>query len=105
MFEQGSVLRAWALQSEPEGEDSKDVIEAVALPDHRPAYLDYEGPVSQGRGCVEQWDGGTFLEIEMSDERVEAELNGRKLVGRATLVRVTEGIARWRFAFLAKSHG
>lgn len=32
----------------------------VQIADHRPAYLDYQGPVSGGRGHVKQVAKGTF---------------------------------------------
>lgn len=38
-------------------------IAALALPDHRLLYLDYEGPVSGGRGSVQRLDGGEWQEM------------------------------------------
>ena len=103
MLQCGPVLRAWALQGEPTASDPGNVIEAAALPDHRPAYLDYEGPVSDGRGRVEHFDGGSFQIVEMSDERITVNLAGRKLVGRATLVLLPatsdKRSSRWQFSF------
>ena len=105
MLEFGPVLRAWALQGEPMASDAGTVIEAAALPDHRPAYLDYEGPVSGGRGRVEHFDGGSFQIVEMSSERLTVDLAGQKLVGRATLVLLPaisgERSGRWQFRFTA----
>ncbi|MFM7058320.1 MAG: hypothetical protein ACKO2P_15495 [Planctomycetota bacterium] len=43
-------------------------IAAQALPDHRLVYLDYEGPVSGGRGRVEQVDGGDWQELVPRDD-------------------------------------
>jgi len=37
-------------------------IAAQALPDHRLLYLDYEGPVSGGRGSVQRLDRGEWQE-------------------------------------------
>ncbi len=34
------------------------------LPDHRLAYLDYEGPVSKGRGTVRRITGGQYISSE-----------------------------------------
>ncbi len=40
----------------------KGVVSGTArrLPDHRLAYLDYEGPISGNRGSVRKIDGGEF---------------------------------------------
>ncbi|MFM8477175.1 MAG: hypothetical protein ACKOEO_15450 [Planctomycetaceae bacterium] len=38
-------------------------IAAQALPDHRLVYLDYEGPVSGGRGSVQRLHGGEWQEM------------------------------------------
>ena len=105
MLEFGPVLRAWALQDEP---TASETIEAVALPDHRPAYLDYEGPVSGRRGRVERCDSGSFQTVEISDARITVDLAGRKLAGRATLTLLPdvsdEQSSRWRFSFTAARH-
>lgn len=42
-------------------------IAAEALPDHRLVYLDYEGPVSGGRGSVLRLDGGEWQEMATPD--------------------------------------
>ena len=57
LLEASGVLRTWALPQPP---DSGVEMECEALPDHRMAYLDYEGPVSGGRGTVDRWDWGTY---------------------------------------------
>ena len=57
LLEAGAVLRAWRLLAEP---GPAAAVPAEPNADHRPAYLDYEGPVSGGRGTVSRWDAGTF---------------------------------------------
>ncbi|HEV2971076.1 MAG TPA: DNA polymerase ligase N-terminal domain-containing protein [Pirellulales bacterium] len=57
MLESGAALRTWALAAEPA---SDILIAAEQLPDHRLAYLDYEGPISGDRGTVIRWDAGHF---------------------------------------------
>ena len=47
MLEAGDVLRTWRLAAPP-GADQP--IGATATFEHRLAYLDYEGPISGGRG-------------------------------------------------------
>ncbi len=100
MLEIGGALRTWALQDEPAANRR---IAARALGDHRVAYLDYEGPVSDDRGTVSQWDGGTFEVVEVKRDLVVARLTGRKLVGRAVLERAADssGVTSddWLFRF------
>lgn len=57
MLEEADGLRTWRL---PSPEFSNEEMEAVALPPHRKEYLDYEGPVSGGRGVVKRVKAGTF---------------------------------------------
>lgn len=82
MLEHGESLRTWALD-EPivAGAESP----ARALPDHRLAYLDYEGPISGDRGSVARVDRGVYVPLEWTDERVRVRLIGRQLVGEAVL--------------------
>ena len=47
MLEMGQGLATWALNREP---DAAGPIPAEALPEHRLAYLDYEGSLSGDRG-------------------------------------------------------
>jgi hypothetical protein len=49
MLEAGAVLRTWRLAAPPA---LGQVVAAAASFDHRLLYLDYEGPVSGGRGTV-----------------------------------------------------
>jgi hypothetical protein len=94
MLECGPTLRTWALSRLPEqGEE----IECEPLPDHRPAYLDYEGPISEGRGTVERWDAGTFEIRDESDGELWVELHGQRLIGRVRLWRASDSPRDWRF--------
>jgi len=83
MLETGNSLRTWRLLAPP---DSEKPILAEPLPDHRLAYLDYEGPVSGGRGSVRQWDAGEFEWIRDSEHRCTFSLAGRRLTGKAELI-------------------
>lgn len=84
MLEFGDSLRTWALQSEPQiGEE----IAADELPRHRSDYLEYEGPVSQGRGTVRQFDRGTFEVLQDSTEQLSVHVNGEVLQGQLQLTR------------------
>jgi hypothetical protein len=92
---QGS-LRTWALGREP---DSQPAQAAEALPDHRLVYLDYEGPISGGRGHVLAWDRGTFRWIEQLPDRLVVEVDGVRLRGMVTLQRV-DLPDDWEFRYL-----
>jgi len=76
------VLKTWALPQPPEvGVE----MACDPLPDHRLAYLDYEGPIAGERGSVTRWDHGTCCIIEQSDTQWIVEFRGEKLLGRVTL--------------------
>lgn len=93
MLEAEGVLRTWRLPSPPHAM----AMEATALPDHRLAYLDYEGPVSDGRGTVVCWDRGTYEMLTTAGEVNRARLIGDVLRAIATW-RLLEG-GRWQFEF------
>jgi len=57
------------------------------LPRHRLAYLDYEGPISQNRGCVRRIDRGHFVTVDRVVDGITLELNGACFVGLLSLVR------------------
>lgn len=88
MLEFAGALRTWALPVEP---CAGQVQTAEALSDHRLAYLDYEGPVSEGRGAVSRWDQGTFETEEQSDTRWQCVLSGRRLKGELVLAKQKGG--------------
>ena len=90
-LEAGEVLKTWALPRLPEAGLE---IPCEALADHRTIYLDYEGPISDGRGTVARWDQGTYSIELWSDDESVVELAGGKLTGRVELRRL-EG--QWRF--------
>ena len=90
LFEVGDVLKAWRLASEPGAEP----VPAVANADHRPFYLDHEGPVSGGRGRVTGWDAGAY-EGKLGPGEWAVELAGTRLRGTARLRRTADG---WSFA-------
>ena len=88
MIEAGSVLATWRLSSPPA---PRDTIRAERIGDHRLAYLEYEGPVSGGRGTVTRWDGGDFQWLDDADDRKVVRLKGSRLDGTLRLERTTEG--------------
>ena len=95
MLEEGERLLTWALERPPE---EGAVIAATKLPDHRLAYLDYEGPIGGERGEVTQDDRGEFAWLSQSDTRCEALLNGKE--PRKVTLTCAEG-TRWLARFEA----
>ena len=96
MLETGNALATWALAEPP---DTTDTIFAEALPDHRLAYLDYEGAISGERGVVRRWDQGTYQLLCRTETELAVTLSGTKLVGEASLTRLPEAPERWRFSY------
>jgi hypothetical protein len=84
MLEQEGALRTWALAEEPR---PGKTIAAQELAVHRVAYLQYEGPISADRGSVTRWDEGEFELVQESADRIELNLAGRQLIGKARLTR------------------
>ena len=93
MLEQNGRLRTWRLLGEPR---AGAVVETEALPDHRIEYLDYEGPVSGGRGSVHRVEVGEYAVLRETDAGLTVRLSGRRGELLATLQ--AEGSpASWRF--------
>ena len=125
MLEVGNTLRTWSLPHSPGAVASQEV---VALANHRAEYLTFEGPLSENRGTVSQWDSGAYkvekgevekgevekgeVEVGGIDEeagsRLVVRLSGEKLRGRVKLEKfsglVEKEVAspqRWRFTWSA----
>ncbi|WP_437229111.1 DNA polymerase ligase N-terminal domain-containing protein [Planctomicrobium sp. SH661] len=90
MLETGETLRSWRLLSPP---ISGGRVEAESIPDHRADYLDYEGPVSGGRGAVSRWDEGECEIVVDASARLTIRLSGRKIQG--ALRECREGDKMW----------
>ena len=96
-MEKGEALATWALAEPP---DSAGPVAAEALPDHRLAYLEYEGEVSGGRGSVRRWDHGNYrIEAEGVDG-LSVVLSGTRLIGRVELRPCSEEPRKWQFSFV-----
>jgi hypothetical protein len=97
MLETEGGLRTWAVDAPIEPGIDRP---ARALPDHRPAYLTYEGPISGGRGEVRRLDSGTYTVLEWSETRVRVLIHGAQLVGEVTLYSIDSGSSTsvpWKF--------
>ena len=96
MLEAGSILRTWRLAAPP---CCGETIAAAAAFDHRLLYLDYEGPISGGRGRVVRWDSGAFTGQVQGEPPIIVHLQGQRLCGVLRLEHV-EGDA-WRVSMNA----
>lgn len=92
MLERDDVLRTWAIDAPIE---VGETLPARSLPDHRLAYLDYEGPVSGDRGEVRRIARGTYDTTLWSDDRVCVIVSSPQLNGEVILSRT--GGACWSF--------
>lgn len=99
MLEQGATLATWALPQVPAAAAE---MMAPRLPDHRLTYLDYEGPISGGRGTVSRWDQGTYHTERQTDDLWTVSLQGQRLLGRVVLERLPGEGNAWRFALVAQ---
>jgi hypothetical protein len=71
MLEHGGKLLTWAIPEPPRAGLRTC---ATKLPDHRLAYLEYEGPVSDNRGDVRRADAGEYLVSQWDDTAMKLEL-------------------------------
>jgi hypothetical protein len=92
MLEDGGVLRTWRLLEEP---TIGLTVRTEKLADHRIAYLDYEGPVSGGRGVVGRWDHGTY-DVVTPGQFDRVHLHGKRNLAFAELASGIEGDS-WTF--------
>ena len=95
MLSGGEGLATWRLLRSPADVAVGEDLSARRLPDHRPAYLTYEGPVSDGRGQVAILDRGNYELLSEQPARWEFRLEGSKISGRYELVREPDGEDAW----------
>src|SRR5262249_39342277 len=86
MLEVGDVLWTCRLSRPPE--TASEAIAAQRISDHRRTYLDYEGPVSGGRGVVKRWDAGTYETEVCEPRRIAIRWRGQRLSGSAELKQI-----------------
>lgn len=83
-------LATWRLLANPLRTDA--TIGAERIADHRPLYLDYEGPISGDRGTVRRIDAGTVQWVEQHDDEAVLELRGEHLRGRYVVRRYDQAL-------------
>jgi hypothetical protein len=104
MLDTGEALATWQIHDDPA--DWAPVaqppsLELTRLPDHRRDYLDYEGPVSGGRGHVSRTDAGRYVLLERRDDCWRVQLAGSLLAGSCELVaRPQRGADAWELRYL-----
>jgi hypothetical protein len=81
MLEQKSALATWQFAQDPAGGDFSRPLPCRRLGDHRREYLDYEGPVSRGRGAVERVDAGDLELLTAQEALWRFRLAGPRLRG------------------------
>jgi hypothetical protein len=99
MLESGETLRTWAIDAPIVTETT---LPARILPDHRLAYLEYEGPISWDRGTVRRLDRGTYEARIWTPKRVVVVLAGERFIGEAEVLAQDSGgsagpLGAWSF--------
>src|SRR5213594_4369549 len=101
-LEMEGVLRSWAVPKGP-SPDRADKRLAVHVEDHPLEYGDFEGIIPEGNygaGAVIVWDRGRWVPLEdpvegMKKGKLLFELQGYKLKGKWTLVKLKKGEKEW----------
>ncbi|QDT13740.1 hypothetical protein [Planctomycetes bacterium K23_9] len=88
MFQVGDSLRTWSTQIVCDL-DRELELEAIALPDHRIAYLEIQGDIGGGRGNVTQIAAGGLRNSTATDEHYRADLDWKSTAGSFTVRRVS----------------
>lgn len=103
MIEAGQALATWRLEADP-GQLATPgaVLSAERLADHRLAYMDYEGPISGGRGSVTRIDRGYCEILDLTDRLWTVRLAGSILTGTFQLRAGDDPDAPWQFLLLAR---
>jgi bifunctional non-homologous end joining protein LigD len=92
-LEMEGVLKSWAIPKHPPTDPTEKRL-AIHVEDHPLDYIDFEGDIPSGEygaGRVLIWDRGTFKLIEKGADLISFTLEGMKLKGNFTLVRLKRG--------------
>ncbi|MBI5779432.1 MAG: hypothetical protein HZA49_08245 [Planctomycetes bacterium] len=82
MLESAGVLKTWSLDRLPRVCRANPFTQPIKpLPDHRMAYLTYEGKISRNRGSVKIWDKGLYRKIIWKGNFRVIVLRGQKIAG------------------------
>ena len=94
MLEDGPVLATWQIPVCPFPIGQTDGVSAIKLPDHRRRYLDYQGPISGGRGEVRLVEKGTYELLARGEGLWRVRFCGSVLQGSFELAKAGE--TAWR---------
>ncbi|MEL6796692.1 MAG: hypothetical protein AAFO89_07690 [Planctomycetota bacterium] len=72
---------------------------AERLTDHRRLYLDYEGPVSGGRGHVERLSTGRVINVALAEDEIQLQVTLNGLAWHWQGARSGNGV--WKFNCIA----
>lgn len=89
-LEMKGVLRSWAVPKGPSMDPAEKRL-AVEVEDHPLEYIDFEGAIPEGEygaGRVLIWDQGTYRLLEEGRDKVLFSLEGEKLRGAFSLIRL-----------------
>ena len=95
-LEHNGVLESWAVPKGP-GREPGDKRLAVRVEDHPLEYSDFEGVIPRGEygaGTVMLWDRGRWVARRRDSDRIDFVLEGQKLHGAWSLVRMGGRAAR-----------
>lgn len=96
LLDTGELLSTWAMDTPP---NAHAPVQAQKLPDHRRAYLDYEGPVSGNRGMVSRYEAGTYDTVSEDEDRLVISIAGQHLHGQLIIARAADGADTYRVSF------
>jgi hypothetical protein len=80
-------LATWQFAENPLPPDALAGRQGRRIADHRRIYLDYQGPVSRGRGQVRRLDGGEVRILVAGEDRLDVRFSGERLWGPWSLRR------------------
>lgn len=95
MVQQGPALATWQLADDPRTLPVGQSRPAHRLADHRLAYLDYEGPVSRGRGEVRRVLAGLCRIVQCHPTHWKVEMEAPGLAGTYELRQDDTGSDGW----------
>ena len=98
MLEHEGALWTWAIENLPA---IGETVIGDRLPDHRLAYLDYEGEVAGDRGQVHRVEQGQYATIEETPAKIVAQIRGARLQGMLALTALADDPYRWRISLTA----
>ena len=92
-LEMEGVLKSWAIPKHPPTEPGEKRL-AMLVEDHPFDYIDFEGDIPSGEygaGRVSIWDKGSYTLLEKDENKISFSLEGMKLKGNFTLLRLKRG--------------